>query len=123
MVYNTLLTYNTAVFLPAIAVCITLVTGVGFRMQGDALQVFDGTGNLLAFLDRITFWTALKCFEGEKKALALASRLEEAAFENYRRLDNEEKQDFDVIAVSLKKEFLGGAMDRRLSVEEMRGRK
>ena len=92
-------------------------------MQGDALQVFDGIGNLLASLDRITFWTALKGFEREKKALALASRLEEAAFENCRRLDSKEKQDFDVIAVSLKKEFLGGAMDERLAVEEMRGRK
>ena len=52
-------------------------------MQRDAPQVFDGTGNLLSFLDRITVWTALKGFEGEKKALALASRLEGAAFENY----------------------------------------
>ena len=45
------------------------------------------------------------------------------AFENYRRLESEEKQDFDVIVVSLKKEFLGGAIDRRLAVEELRGRK
>ena len=92
-------------------------------MQRDAPQVFDGTGNLLSFLDRITVWTALKGFEGEKKALALASRLEGAAFENYRRLDSEEKQDFDVIVVSLKKELLGGAIDRRLAVDELRDRK
>ena len=92
-------------------------------MQRDAPQVFDGTGNSLSFLDRITVWTALKGFEGEKKALALASRLEGAAFENYRRLDSEEKQDFDVIVVSLKREFLSGAIDRRLAVEELRGRK
>ena len=91
-------------------------------MQRDAPQFFDGTGNLLSFLDRITVWTTLKGFEGEKKALALASRLEGAAFENYRRLDSEEKQDFDVIVVSLKKEFLGGAIDRWLAVE-LRGRK
>ena len=51
-------------------------------MQRDAPQVFDGTGNFLSFLDRITVSTARKGFEGEKKALALASRLEGAAFEN-----------------------------------------
>ena len=92
-------------------------------MQRDAPQVFDGTGNLLSFLDRITVWIALNGFKGEKNARALASRLEGAAFENYRRLDSEEKQDFDVIVVSLEKEFLGGAMDRWLAVEELRGRK
>ena len=91
-------------------------------MQRDVSQVFDGTGNLLSFLDRITVWTALEGFEGERKALALASRLEGAVFENYRRLNSEEKQDFDVIVVSLKKEFLGGAIDRRLAVEELRGK-
>ena len=92
-------------------------------MQLGSPQVFDGTGNLLSFLDRITVWTTLKGFEGEKKALALASRLEGTSFENYQRLDSEEKQDFDVIVVSLEKEFLGGAMDRRLAVEQLRGRK
>ena len=55
-------------------------------MQRDAPQVFNGTGNLLSFLDRISVWTTLKGFESEKKALALASRLEGAAFENYQRL-------------------------------------
>ena len=88
-------------------------------MQRDSPQIFDGTGNFLSFLDRITVWTAPRGFEGEKKALALASRLEGTAFENYQRLDSEEKQDFDVIVVSLEKEFLGGVMDRRLAVEQL----
>ena len=68
-------------------------------MQRDSPQVFDGTGNLLSLLGRITVWTALKGFEGERKALALTFRLEGAAFENYRRLDIEKKQDFDVILI------------------------
>ena len=42
-------------------------------------------------------------------------------FENYRRLDSKEKQDFDIVASI--KEFLGGAIDRRLAVEELHGRK
>ena len=93
-------------------------------MQRDAPQDFDGTGNLLSFLHRITVWTALKGFEGEKKALALASiPIRRATYKNYRSLDSEEKQDFDVIVVSLEKEFLDGAMDRRLAMEELRGRK
>ena len=77
---------------------------------------------MLSFLDSNIFWTALKGFEGKKKALALASRLEEAAFENYRRQQSEEKQDFDVICAYTIKEFLCGAIDRRLAVEELRGR-
>ena len=44
------------------------------------------------------------------------------AFENYRCLESEKKQDFNVIVVSLKKEFLSGAIDRQLVVE-LHGRK
>ena len=71
----------------------------------------------------VKVWTALKSFEEEKNALALASRLEGAAFENYRRLESEEKKTFDAIETSLKQEFLQGASDRRRAVEELRGRK
>ena len=92
-------------------------------MQRDVLHVFDGSGNLLSFVDHVKVWTALKSFEDEKKALALASRLEGAAFENYRRLESEEKKNFDTIETSLKQEFLQGASDRRRAVEELRGRK
>ena len=64
----------------------------------------------------------LKSFKGEKKALALSSQLEGAAFENYRRLGNDEKQEFDVIAASLKKEFLSEAIDRHHPMEELHTR-
>ena len=85
-------------------------------MQSDSPPVFDGTENLLSCLDIINVWTSLKCFEGEKKALALASRLEGAAFENYRRLENEgNKQSFDVIAALLEKQLRNVAIDSRLS--------
>ena len=92
-------------------------------MQRDERQVFNETGNLLFIFNRITVCTAINVFEGKKKALAQASRLEGAVFENYRSLESEEKQDFEVIVVSLKKKFLSGAIDKRLAVKELRGRK
>ena len=53
-------------------------------MSKDSPQAFDGWGILLSFLDpppdRVSVWTSLKGYEGKKKALALASRLEGPAF-------------------------------------------
>ena len=37
--------------------------------------IFNGTGDLLAFLDHVQVWSTLKGYEGERKAVALASRL------------------------------------------------
>ena len=98
----------------SLSLVFTLVTGV--EMQRDATHVFNGSGDLLSFFDYVNLGTALKSFGGEKKALALASRLEGAAFENYRRLESEEKK-FDVIETSFKQECLRGASDRRQAVE------
>ena len=65
---------------------------------------FGGSGDidLLTFLDRVTVWTELKNFQGEKKAVALASRLKGAAFDNYRRLSADAKKTFDTIVQSVK---------------------
>ena len=73
---NTLLHYSTSVFLSAITLYTTLVAGVGcYKMHLDAPRMFDRPGSLLVFLDLKNFE-----LEGEKKALALISRLEGAAF-------------------------------------------
>ena len=81
-------------------------------MSKDSPQAFDGSGNLLSFLDRVSVWTSLKEYDGKKKALALASRLEGPAFENYRRLTDEERTDYTTIEASLKREFMSGGADR-----------
>ena len=84
---------------------------------------FGDYDDLLVFLDRVTVWSQLKGFSGEKKALALASRSEGAAFDNYRRLSVDDKTSFDVIVSSLKREFLRGRADRMQAVTDIRRRK
>ena len=78
--------------------------------------IFNGTGDLLAFLDHVHVWATLKGFEGERKAVALASRLRDGAFGNFRRLSVEEQSKFDSIAASMKEEFLYGSANRLQAV-------
>ena len=59
----------------------------------------------------------------KKKALALASRLVGPAFENYRRLTDDERTDYATIEASLKREFMSGGADRMQAVRELRQRK
>ena len=88
-----------------------------FRMDPP---IFDGTGDLLAFLDHVHVWATLKGYEGERKAVALASRLRDGAFGNFRRLSVEEQSKFDSIAASLKEEFPYGSASRLQAVAMLR---
>ena len=92
-------------------------------MDNCVPTAFGGYDDLLVFLDRVTVWSQLKGFSGEKKAFALASRLEGAAFDNYRRLSVDDKTSFDAIVSSLKREFLRGGADRMQAVTDLRLRK
>ena len=92
-------------------------------MDNCVPTAFGGYDDLLVFLDRVTVWSQLKGFSGEKKALALASRLEGAAFDSYRRLSVDDKTSFDVIVSSLKREFLRCGADRMQAVTDLRRRK
>ena len=82
--------------------------------------IFNGTGDLLAFLYHVQVWATLKGYEGERKAVALASRLRDVAFGNFRRLSVEEQSKFDSIAASLKEEFLYGSANRLQAVAMLR---
>ena len=75
-------------------------------MDANVTTAFGGSGDidLFTFLDRVTVWTELKNFQGEKKALALESRLEGAAFDNYLRLSVDDKKTFNTIVHSPKRE-------------------
>ena len=92
-------------------------------MDNCVPTAFGGYDDLLVFLDRVTVWSQLKGFSGETKALALASRLEGVAFDNYRRLSVDDKTSLDVIVSSLKREFLRGGADRMQAVTDLRRRK
>ena len=38
-------------------------------MSKDSPQAFDGSGNLLSFLDRVSVWTSLKEYDQKKRWL------------------------------------------------------
>ncbi len=92
-------------------------------MSRDSPQAFDGLDKLLSFLDRVSVWTSLKGYEEKKKALVFTSRLEGPAFENYRRLTDEEKTNYSIIEASLEREFMSGGADRMQAVRQLRQRK
>ena len=48
-------------------------------------DVFAGEGDLTAWSKKTQVWANLKGYDGEKKALAIASRLDGAAFQVRRR--------------------------------------
>ena len=57
--------------------------------MADQIQkpdVFNGDGNLTVWLKKTEVWASLKGYEGEKKALSVASRLDGAAFQVYLRM-------------------------------------
>ena len=74
--------------------------GVGSDNYHIGPPIFNGTGDLLAFLYHVQVWATLKGYEGERKAVALASRLRDGAFRNFRRLSVEDQSKFDSIAAS-----------------------
>jgi hypothetical protein len=84
---------------------------------------FEGSGDVAAFLDRIEVWTTLKDHKDEKKALALASRLEGRVFDKYRRLEPDAKKNFDSIATALRNEFQRGHVNRAWAVSDLRQRR
>ena len=89
-------------------------------MDNCVPTAFGGYDDLLVFLDRVTVWSQLKGFFGEKKALALAPQLEGAAFDNYQHLSVDDKTSFDTIVSSLKREFLRGGADHMQAVTDLR---
>ena len=67
----------------------------------NSSQAFDGLSKLLSFLDRVFVWTSVTEYEEKKKALARATRFENAAIENYRRLTYEETSNYSTIETLL----------------------
>ena len=82
-------------------------------------DVFSGDGNqLMACLEKTEVWASLKGYDGEKKALAIASRLDGAAFQVYLRLSEADQKKAETVAEQLKKEFINGETDREVAMVE-----
>ena len=63
---------------------------------------FDGKGDVNAFIKKMELLISLKGFEGEKAAQAMASKLEQPAFNVYIRMSEEDQKDVEKLKAELK---------------------
>ena len=84
---------------------------------------FDGTGNVNEFIAKVELRSALKKYEGEQLAMALASHLQGNAFDVYLRMPDDEKTDALRIKAELRSEYELGKVDREQAVLEFSSRK
>ena len=87
------------------------------------LTTFDGKGNVVEFVKKVSLHSSLKGYDGEKKAQNLASRLSGPAFEVYLRMTDEDQKDDTKIEAELLKEFKRGKQDREEAIAELQNRK
>ena len=74
--------------------------------------MFNGEGDVDAFIAKVELYNKLKKHEGEEAAALLASRLEEPAFNVYLRLSSNDKKDFMKLKDELLKQFQTGNRDQ-----------
>ena len=84
---------------------------------------FDGTGDVKAFLEKVSIHSSLKGYEGEKAAQNLASKLEGRAFDVYMRLSAADRKKVDKIQSELLKEFENGNLDREAAILDLSKRR
>ena len=84
----------------------TVTTGDRSGIEVNTPRTYTGEGNLAVWLKKVDEWATLKSYSGEKKALAIASRLDGPAFECYARMSEEHPKDPGVVADKLKQEFV-----------------
>ena len=82
-------------------------------------KIFDGTGDVKAFIEKVSIHSALKGYDGEKAAQNLASKLEGRAFDVYMRLSAADKKKAEKIQSELMKEFESGNLDREAAILEL----
>ena len=82
-------------------------------------KTFDGTGDVKAFIEKVSIHSALKGYDGEKAAQNLASKLEGRAFDVYMRLSAADKKKAEKIQSELMKEFECGNLDRETAILEL----
>ena len=87
------------------------------------VKCINGTGDVTAFIAKISIHSSLKIYEGEKAAQNLASRYEGRAFDVYMRMCTEYRKVASKITDELLKEFERGKQDRELAIYELNIRK
>lgn len=73
---------------------------------------FSGKGDVNAFIKKMELLIALKGYEGEKAAQAMASKLEQPAFNVYLRMTDADQKDIEKLKTELKKQYEKGNINR-----------
>ena len=82
-------------------------------------KAFDGTGDVNKFIAKMEVVISLKGLEDEQQAQALASKLEDKAFDVYLRMSAEDRKNVETLKGELRKEFEVGQADREKAVAEL----
>lgn len=85
-------------------------------MDSTKIKCYDGKSDVKVFLTRVSLVTAIKEYDGEKKAQFLASTLLPPALDVYMRLSDADKKDFGKIEEALLKEFQKGQLNREEAI-------
>ena len=91
--------------------------------KDNNLTPFDGTGNVVEFVKKVSLHSALKGYDVEKQAQNLASRLSGPAFEVYLRMSDADQKDVSKIEKELLTEFKRGEQDREEAIAELQNRR
>ena len=81
-------------------------------MDKSKLDRFDGKGDVNAFIKKMELLIAMKGYEGEKAAQAMASQLELPAFNVYLRMSADDQKDVAKLKAELKKQYEAGNVNR-----------
>ena len=60
--------------------------------MASKIEIFNGSGNINTFIEKVNIYAAFKGHEGEKEAQLIASYLDGASFDVYLRLSSDEKK-------------------------------
>ena len=60
--------------------------------MASKIEIFNGSGNINTFIEKVNIYAAFKGHEGEKEAQLIASYLDGAAFDVYLRLSSDEEK-------------------------------
>lgn len=88
-------------------------------MASSTIPVFTGVTGVNKFITKCELHCTLKGYTAEKKAVFIAERLEDAAYDVYTTLNTEDRKDPEKIKTALLKNFHRSKRNREVAVEEL----
>ena len=88
-------------------------------MASKKVEVFTGIGDVKQFITKCDLYCTLKDYEGEKKAVYIAGKLDETALDVYMILNDNDKKEAEKIKEELLKNFDRAEKNREVAVEKL----